>query len=81
MRKYKTDQRIEVFWLDTVQDPKWQSKESMNKVPDALCVTLGYFYKYDKEYLYMSHTISGKERDKTTIPLGSIKKIQIVKPI
>ena len=80
MRKFKKDQRIEVFWLDADQNPKWQNEAQMNKPPDSLCVTLGYFYKYDKDFIYLSHTMSGKERDRTTIPLGVIKKIQIVRP-
>lgn len=80
MRKYKLNQRLEVCWLDTVQDPKWQTQEQMEKEPDSLCVTLGYYYKHDKQYLYLSHTISGKDRDKTTIPLGVIKKVVRVKP-
>jgi len=75
MRKYKLNQQLEVFWLDTVQDPKWQSEEQMNADPHALCATIGYYYKHDKQYLYLSHTISGKDRDKTTIPLGTIKKV------
>jgi len=79
MRKYKQNQRIEVLWLDTVQDSRWQSKEQMDSSPEGLCATIGYYYKHDKEYLYMSHTISGKDRDKTAIPLGTIKKVRIVK--
>ena len=75
MRKYKLNQRLEVYWLDTIQDPRWQSGEDMNKEPDALCTTIGYYYKADKQYVYLSHTISGKDRDKTTIPLGTVKKV------
>ena len=75
MRTYKRNKRIEVFWLDTVQDPRWQSESEVNKEPDALCCTLGYYHHHDKRFLYMSHTIASKERDKTTIPLGCIKKV------
>ena len=75
MRRYKRNQKLEVFWLDTVQDPKWQTKESMEKEPDALCTTIGYYYKHDKQYVYLSHTLSGHDRDKTTIPLGAIKRV------
>ena len=81
MRKYKQDQRIEVFWIDAEHDPKWQDKESMDKPPKSLCVTLGYYYKHDRDYLYMSMTLGGEVRgDKMTIPLGTIKKVQVVKP-
>ena len=80
MRRYKRNQRIEVYWLDTIQDPKWQSEHEMEKEPDALCATIGYYYKHDKQFLYLSHTISGKDRDKTTIPLGTIKKVFKVAP-
>jgi hypothetical protein len=81
MRRYKKNQRLEVYWLDTVQDPKWQTKEGMEKEPDALCLTIGYYYKHDKQYLYISHTISGRDRDKTTIPLGAIKRTVRLGPV
>lgn len=80
MRKYKINTRIEVFWLDTYQDPKWQSQEQLDEKPDSMCATIGYYYKHDKDHLYLSHTISNDSRDKTTIPIGTIKKIQVVKP-
>ena len=80
MKRFKKNQRIEVFWYDTVQDPKWQTQEQMDKEPDCLCATMGYYYKRDKQFLYLSHTISSNERDKTTIPLGTIKEVQRLEP-
>ena len=74
------NQQLEVFWLDAVQDPKWQTKDQMESEPDCLCITIGYYYKHDKQFLYLSHTISGKDRDKTTIPLGTIKKVVRMRP-
>jgi len=78
MRTYKRNRKIEVFWRDTVQDPQWQPDSEMDKEPDALCSTIGYYHHHDKHYLYLSHTIASKERDKTTIPLGCVVKVQTV---
>lgn len=80
MKKYKKDTRLEVFFRDIVQNPKWQSEQSIDKDPDDICAVIGYYYKHDKERLYLSHMISSNERDKTTIPIGAIVKIQIVVP-
>ena len=77
MRKYKFNQKLEVFWIDTVEDSAWTGTNGMKKRPDADCMTLGYYHHHDKEFLYLSHTVSGKDRSKTTIPLGTIKKVKI----
>lgn len=79
MRKYKFNQKLEVQWIDMVEDPAWTGANGMEKRPDADCMTLGYYYGHSKEFLFISHTISGKERSKTSIPLGVIKKIRIQK--
>jgi len=79
VRRYKRNRRLEVFWYDIVQDPKWLPETEMNREPDCLCATLGYYHHHDKQFLYLSHTISSKERDKTTIPLGCIKKVIAIK--
>ena len=80
MRQYKKNQKIEVDWIDTVQNSAWMSETKAAERPDdADCQTIGYYYKHDREFLYLSHTISHKERDKTTIPLGCIKRTRIVK--
>lgn len=69
---FERDDLVIIRWLDTLQDPKWNSLEKMEEEPDAECVTVGLFYKKDKRFIYLSHTVSKTERDKTTIPLGCI---------
>lgn len=80
MRKYKLNDKLEIFWLDACSDVDWQSIESASKRPKEVdCKTVGYFTKTDKDLLYISHSIGTKEntkRDVMTIPLGTIKKIQ-----
>ena len=67
-----------VKWLDTVQASQWQDKNELDKRPDADCYTVGFYYKEDDEFLYLSHCVSRTERDKTTIPLGCIiKRIKV----
>ena len=80
MKRYKKNTRLEVFFRDIVQNPKWQDDDSIDKSPDDMCSVLGYYFKHDKTHLYLSHMISSAERDKTTIPLGTITKIQVLKP-
>lgn len=75
VRKYKKNTLILVRWLDTVQDPKWCSEDEAGARPDADCITVGFYLKHDKEFIYLSATISRTERDKTTIPIGCITDI------
>ena len=72
--KPKEGDAIIVKWLDTVQDPKWLNEADFNARPDADCFTIGFYHKQDKEFIYISHTISRTEKDKTTIQLGCIVK-------
>ena len=74
MKNHKVNTLILVIWLDTQQDPKWQSAELAQQLPlDTVCCSTGFLFKKDKEFLYLSTTVSDGERDKTTIPLGCIK--------
>jgi hypothetical protein len=77
MRKYKFNERLLVEWVDMVEDPKWTSESEMMERPEADCATLGFFHHVDKEFLYLSNTVSGPDRTKSTIPLGTITKIRI----
>jgi len=79
VRRYRKHQRIEVLWIDTVTEPEWRNEGDMKKRPDADCRTIGYYYNHDKEFLYLCHTISRTESDRTSIPLGAIKRVRIVK--
>ena len=74
MKRYRKDTLLKVFWIDAAEDPKWQSEEEAGKRPDNDAITVGFYLKHDKEFLYLSGTISNKERNKATIPLGCIKR-------
>ena len=78
MRKYRKNTIVEIEWIDTLQDPDWQSEEKAGLRPKCDCKTVGYYLKHDKEFLFVSHTILGKDRDITTIPVGCIKKVSKV---
>jgi hypothetical protein len=79
MRKYKLNQILEVIWLDIVEDPSWLSEEAAGKRPKCECSTVGYYLKHDKEFLYVSGSIMEKDRNVTTIPLGVIKKVSVLR--
>ena len=77
MRKCKVGTIVQVHWLDIVQDPAWMSMEAACKKPDDdKVITVGYFNKIDKTYLYLSTTVMTDRRDRMTIPLGCITKIE-----
>ena len=79
---YGLNDRLEVYWIDAVDQSKWQSPEEAGKRPDDTdTLTLGYFLKKDDEFLYVSWSAGPKkdsERTVTTIPLGCIKEVRIL---
>lgn len=79
-RKFKKNAKLEVIWRDTVADPKWvDSKDDMEKEPNDMITSLGYFYKWDKKRIYISPMVGAGSRDKTTIPIGCIESIKVLK--
>ena len=76
MRNYNKNQRLEVTWVDIVQDPEWLEEKSIDDEVCPTCSTVGYFYKQTNDFLYLSSTISGSQRDITIIPVGCVKKIR-----
>ena len=77
MRKYKKNQRLEIDWIDVIQNSNWMTEAEASQRPKCDCQTIGYYLKHDKELLYISSTISNfNDRDKMTIPLGCIKKVK-----
>lgn len=78
MRKYRRNKMLVVFWYDIVEESSWVAERDMDKEPDCLCVNCGFYHHHDKRFLYMSHSISSKERSKTTIPLGCIQHIETI---
>ena len=80
MRKYKKNTRLEVHWHDIVEDSAWVMEPEMYKEPDCLALNLGYYHHADDNFLYLSHSIMSDRRSKTTIPLGCIRKVVVLKP-
>ena len=74
VRRYKKNTLIQVEWVDIVENSAWVEEEKIKR-PDCDCKSAGYFLKIDKEFLYLSSTISKKERNVLTIPLGCVKKV------
>jgi len=75
-RKFKVNTPLEVIWRDTVADSRWMgSALAMDKEPDDLVASIGFFYKWDKKRLYISSMVGMCNRDRSTIPIGMIEKI------
>ena len=77
---YKFNERIEIEWLDVVEDPSWMTMEEATKVPtDVYCRAIGYFLKEDDNFIWISTTIGRRRkstRSRTIIPKGMIQKIR-----
>ncbi len=79
MKKYKPNTVLSVDWIDTKTDCDWQSNQRASERPDDIdCNTVGRYTRHDSELLYLAHTYGLGERDKTTIPIGCITKIEIL---
>ena len=80
---YKFNDLLIIYWLDTESNPAWMALDKANQRPgDSDCITCGFFFKKDREFLYISACINKKsdgDRDRITIPLGCIKKVQRLK--
>ncbi len=80
MSEYKLNERLEVLWLDVVEDSSWVEFEEACKVPtEVYCKTIGYYLADDELFIWISSTIGRKRkglRSSTTIPKGMIQKIR-----
>ncbi len=78
MRKYKLNTLLIVHWVDIKTDPVWRPDQTAGERPiDIDCHTGGFYTGHDSELIYLAHTYGIGERDKTTIPIGCITKIEI----
>jgi len=68
-------QRVEVFWRDIVSDAEWHNAEVVEAVKPAMCRSMGYLRRLDKDNVLLSHTLSGGDGDYTTIPRGCVVDI------
>ncbi len=79
MRKYLKNTLLVVDWVDIKSDPAWQSDEEATVRPDDIDVkTCGFYTCRDATLLYLADTYGKGVRDKTTIPIGCITRIEIV---
>ena len=83
---YKKNQRLEIEWLDVVDNSEWQSEEEACKVDsETYCKTIGYFLKETELFIWLSWSISARkrkgERSTSMIPKGVITKIRELKPL
>jgi len=78
---YKRNERLEIDWLDVVDDPAWTDDSKETKIPpEAYCRSIGYFYKEDDIGIWLSPSINHRkkrgQRSTTFIPKGMIQKIR-----
>ena len=80
LKKYKKNDKVEVWWLDAHFDASWLSADEASTIPDEVyCKSVGYFTKYTKDVIVLSTSIGEKkkstQRDRNVIPLGMVRKI------
>ena len=72
MKRYKKGTPILVFWLDTVEDPRWRSEVNSHV---AVVKNYGEYLKHDHNFLYIGSSVSSNEFNQTEIPIGMIKRV------
>ena len=75
MRKYKVGTPLLIFWLDTVEDPRWRTE------PDAHVAVIknyGEYLKHDENFLYIASSVGSNEFNQTEIPIGMVKRVYLL---
>ena len=76
----KLNERIEIEWLDIVDDSSWVEYTDAVKVPtDVYCKSVGYFLKENDQFIWLSPTIGRNRRGSRSfiiIPKGTVQKIR-----
>jgi hypothetical protein len=68
--------RIEIKWVDIVQQSSWSEEDEAAKKEVAMCTTLGYFLNRNQHVIRLSSTLAADgDRDITVIPKGCVKEI------
>ena len=78
---FKRNDRIEIDWLDIVDDPEWSDDTPDMKIPsEAYSRSIGYFYKQSHLAIWLSASINHRkkkgQRSTQFIPKGTIQKIR-----
>jgi len=78
----KFNDKLEIHWLDIVDDPRWLTYEEAMSVPiEVYCKSVGYFFHQDETFVWLSSTIGRKkkaERSRVIIPKGTITEYKIL---
>jgi len=79
--RWKPGTILHVEFLDICTNSNWLPKSIATKRPPSEDIDaryVGFFNKIDKELMYLSSMVLGKDgqRDQTVIPLGCIKKVR-----
>lgn len=78
MKKFKATTLVEVVWLDTEEDPSWQTLEKVSERPDSEVRTVGFVIGQDDEFLYVTGSLGGTAKqpgNRVSIPLGCVKGV------
>ena len=78
---YKKNDRLEIDWLDVVDENSWMdSNMHTHTPPEAYCRSIGYFYKESDIGIWISPSINHLKQDgqrsEVFIPKGMIQKIK-----
>lgn len=75
--------KVEIVWLDTVAESKWNDIKDVKKEEPARIINIGYVVKRTKEKIILCSAYSEKKEDRqcdyTVIPMGVVIDIKEIK--
>ena len=61
---YNRNERLEIDWLDVVDDPNWRDESDTGKIPsEAYSRSVGYFFKEDNVAIWLSPSINHRKKN------------------
>lgn len=74
-----TPKLVRVVWLDTEQDPNWQTLRDTCQAKPPVAVSIGLLLGADTGYLTLASTVCQGEFDRTTIPSGCVQSVEPIR--
>lgn len=78
-KKFEKYSKLEIEWVDILDNNAWQDEVEVNKVEPIKVKTIGYFLRNNKKSLIIAHSVcEDSSCDTMAIPFGVIKNINIL---
>lgn len=76
-----TYKKVKVTWVDTTFFSITTEIDNLNKIKNIEITSIGYLIKKDKEKIIIAMSITNEEKitDFYSMPIGCVKKIEVLK--